>query len=502
MGTQASIALGLIFSSIIFTSFGCSSNYGSKTGNLAANSGANALYQSDPNNCGSQGNVCGGTQPGCCNGSCIDLTVGTYNSGTLTTNNCGACGNVCTLNANGNGSSLCQATSNGAGVCVSSDFSWAGSPPYDLVQCSGITWYCGCLCMDGSTAFGGCVNEPGNCSGDCNSACSGHSGSINSCNRYYSGVFISAGDPGAIPGDYFTDCMVLSASLDGGATIGINSGANWPCPNGYTSCSGECLFLSSDPNNCGACGNVCSNGQQCWAGGCQAVGSNSTLQSTAIPPSQQGAGIPSLVPGSAITSQNGVYELILQIDGNLVLYKTTIPNSFINCPSSSCQAIFSSNTSNIGAYGSAYLQTDGNFVVYNINSPAFATNTNGNPGDTLILQNDGNLVIYSNVRMPLWSSNTAGSSCPLGQTQCSSTCVNTSTDINNCGGCGKVCSGNSDTCSNGQCICNAAGSICGGCTPQCGSLGCVLGNNSQAACTSGKTCYQGSAPNQGIGQCQ
>ena len=158
--------------------------------------------------------------------------------------------------------------------------------------------------------------------------------------------------------------------------------------------------------NCGPDKSACPNGQQCWGGECQTVGANATLQSIDTPP-LEGGDAPSLNRGSAITSENGVYELIMQADGNLVLYRTTIPNNFTNCPSSNCKAIFSSYTSNVGAAPRAYMQTDGNFVVYDVDVPRFSTKTSGNPGDTLLLQNDGNLVIYSSTGALLWSSGTA-----------------------------------------------------------------------------------------------
>ena len=40
------------------------------------------------------------------------------------------------------------------------------------------------------------------------------------------------------------------------------------CPEGQEECSGICVDLATDPNNCGECGTACSMGQSCVAGSC------------------------------------------------------------------------------------------------------------------------------------------------------------------------------------------------------------------------------------------
>src|SRR5207253_1518428 len=40
------------------------------------------------------------------------------------------------------------------------------------------------------------------------------------------------------------------------------------CPPGETLCSGVCVNESSDPNNCGGCGVVCTTGRVCTSGTC------------------------------------------------------------------------------------------------------------------------------------------------------------------------------------------------------------------------------------------
>jgi hypothetical protein len=44
------------------------------------------------------------------------------------------------------------------------------------------------------------------------------------------------------------------------------------CPQGRTLCRGKCYDLSQDRNNCGQCGNVCSESQVCQGGTCLGAG--------------------------------------------------------------------------------------------------------------------------------------------------------------------------------------------------------------------------------------
>ena len=102
--------------------------------------------------------------------------------------------------------------------------------------------------------------------------------------------------------------------------------------------------------------------------------------------------------GDWINSPQGRFRLIMQIDGNLVLYRL-----------SDYKAIWNSNTAKTSAY-KAVMQYDGNFVVYGSKYEAkWSSQTYGRPASYLMVQDDGNLVIYS-VGPPYtvqWASNTA-----------------------------------------------------------------------------------------------
>ena len=92
------------------------------------------------------------------------------------------------------------------------------------------------------------------------------------------------------------------------------------------------------------------------------------------------------------TSKNGRYRLVMQGDGNLVLYRGNAP-------------LWASGTNGI-AVDYCIMQADGNLVLYGFaNNAVWASNTHGQPGSFLIVQNDGNVVIYR-PNFPVWATNT------------------------------------------------------------------------------------------------
>jgi subtilisin family serine protease len=96
-----------------------------------------------------------------------------------------------------------------------------------------------------------------------------------------------------------------------------------------------------------------------------------------------------LQPGQSLRSQNGAYTLIMQGDGNLVLYNQA------------GQPLWHTNThGRPGAH--AIFQTDGNFVVYQGTTPLFHTNTHGTAASVFVVQNDSNIVIYGPTGQVFW----------------------------------------------------------------------------------------------------
>lgn len=103
--------------------------------------------------------------------------------------------------------------------------------------------------------------------------------------------------------------------------------------------------------------------------------------------------------GQRITSNNGLYFLQLQGDGNLVLYRDPDKPLW--------------NTQTVGrGSDTAIMQDDGNFVLYARGAPLWSSGTMGRANARLVVQNDGNMVIYADAGA-IWSSNTANQSRPV-----------------------------------------------------------------------------------------
>src|SRR4051812_16430273 len=80
----------------------------------------------------------------------------------------------------------------------------------------------------------------------------------------------------------------------------------------------------------------------------------------------------SLTAGAELSSCDGNYTLVMQLDGNLVNYQKVSGNKY-------GRAAFATYTR--GTNNHADMQTDGNFVVYDSSSrPLYYTNTPGNTG--------------------------------------------------------------------------------------------------------------------------
>lgn len=111
-----------------------------------------------------------------------------------------------------------------------------------------------------------------------------------------------------------------------------------------------------------------------------------------------------LNPGWQIQSPDRRFNMVMQQDGNLVVYAGPT-------------ALWATNTYYVGS--DLEMQSDGNLVVYAPGHQAvWSSGTNNGAPNVFVAQNDGNFVIYAPGHSALWSTNTmqanAGPSVPTG----------------------------------------------------------------------------------------
>jgi hypothetical protein len=183
------------------------------------------------------------------------VTLGAVDT-TSDTNNCGSCGNVC--NPPGNGSVSCVA---GAcrDVCGGGSTLCTGACVNTLTDANNCG-FCSNVCAQGIPCVSGTCGCP-NSQAECNGTCTNTAVDTNNCGSC--GNECNSGPNGT------------GTCLSGSCQIVCNAGFKNCDGNPSNGCETN---VSSDPNNCGACGNQC-NAQHgtpaCVSGLCAIVACNS-----------------------------------------------------------------------------------------------------------------------------------------------------------------------------------------------------------------------------------
>ncbi len=254
----------------------------------------------------------------------------------------------------------------------------------------------------------------------------------------------------------FASWIVLAWAVAGCAG-NTNAGCDTPCASSQVCCEGSCVFNLVDPDNCGACGNVCAS-RMCSDGMC--VG-NPVDAGPDIDTGPPGSCSPTCASDERCCGTTCVErEQPRNVDGRPA--STEDPRSpFNNCngcglrcdpmTAISCSVPTSGSGPSqcmCGDFsaclaGEVCVNDGGRYQCINTSSNTMNCGAIGNscaPGEAC----SGGMCVCG----------ATGSRCPDGQGCCGGAgCVDVSSDAMNCGTCGNVCPASAPNCQGGTCVC-------------------------------------------------
>ena len=232
-------------------------------------------------------------------------------------------------------------------------------------------------------------------------------------------------------------------SLDGGGGC-VNGSCGVICSGGRIGCGSLCVDITSDPNNCGACGNACTGVGYCVDGGCQ-ISCPSPL--TACPagyPMAGGGSTDASIDGATDASEGSFDGGTLTVDASAGAVEAGVliqPVIIGPAAISLCSNLYNDD---LNCGGCGYQCAPGYRCTAGVCSPSC---TGGAlpcaQGCTDTLFDNLNCGTCGNICNIVSQACSYGICCVTTLTGCPSgssvACVDTTTDRNNCGGCGVSC---------------------------------------------------------------
>lgn len=227
-------------------------------------------------------------------------------------------------------------------------------------------------------------------------------------------------------------------------TTGTTTTGGVTCVAPQMDCGGACANITTDPANCGACGNACMAGEACNSGSCGCPGGGMACNGACVDvtTSATNCGSCGNACGTGATCMAG---------------QCTCQAGLMDC-GTGCVNL-QSNFTNCGACGTAC--TAPQVCSQGACSDTCADGLENCDGSCVdVMSDSANCGACANA-CPGGLACTAGAcACEGGQTSCNGTCVDTMTSATNCGACGTACPATA-TCVAGACACPDGQEACG-----------------------------------------